>query len=54
VVDKVALGQVFSQVPLSTLMASTVAYLPVIRGLYTGPTSGRRTKWAQSHPHTTN
>jgi hypothetical protein len=53
VVDKVALGQVFwvFRFPLPILIPSTTPYSSsTIQGWYNRPTSGRRTKWTQSHP----
>jgi hypothetical protein len=38
------------QFPLPILMPLTSSYLFIILGWYDGPTSGWRTKWAQSHP----
>jgi hypothetical protein len=54
VVDKVALGQVFSQVlqfPLPILIPSTASHSSssTIRGWYNRPVTGRHTKWTQSH-----
>jgi hypothetical protein len=54
VVDKVALGQVFSEY-FDFLCQSSIHRLLyihhlVIWGWYSMPISGRRTKWTQSHP----
>jgi hypothetical protein len=53
-VDKVALGQVFSEyveVPLPILIPPTAPYsVFIIRGWHNRSVSGRRTKWTQSHP----
>jgi hypothetical protein len=55
VVDKVALGQVFSeyfglpcQFSFRRLLQSPSS---IIWGWYNRPISDRRTKWTQSHPH---
>jgi hypothetical protein len=36
--------------PLPILIAPNAPYSSTIRGWYNRPTSGRRTKWTQSHP----
>jgi hypothetical protein len=52
VVDKMALGQVFSEhFPLPILIPPTVPHSSssILEGWYNRPVSGRRTKWTQSH-----
>jgi hypothetical protein len=48
VVDKVALGQVFSQY-FGFSWQFLFPYKSVILGWYNRPVRGRRTKWTQSH-----
>jgi hypothetical protein len=53
VVDKVVLGQVFSEYfdfPLPIRIPTIAPQLSIIWGWYNRPISGRHTKWTQSHP----
>jgi hypothetical protein len=49
VVDKMALGQVFSKYFFDNVHFTDCSIL-FIRGWYKRPNSDRRTKWTQSHP----
>jgi hypothetical protein len=56
VVDEAVLSEVFSEYfrfPLSILIPPTAPSSYIIRVWYTRSISGRRTKWTQSHPHST-
>jgi hypothetical protein len=53
VVDKVALGQVFSEYfcfPANSHSTDCSTLIYMNRGWYSRPVSGRRAEWTQSHP----